>query len=73
VLGRVPGTTPLIAQGIDAIERNSRLQTHLIADLLDFAAIQFGKVRFDLGVIDPVASIEAALDMVAPQSLAKGV
>jgi signal transduction histidine kinase/CheY-like chemotaxis protein len=73
VLGRVPGTTPLIAQGIDAIERNSRLQTHLIADLLDFAAIRFGKVQFDLGVIDPVASIEAALDMIAPQSLAKGV
>jgi signal transduction histidine kinase len=73
VLGRVPGTTPLIAQGIDAIERNSRLQTHLIADLLDFAAIQFGQVRFDLGVIDPVASIQAALDVVRPQALAKGV
>jgi signal transduction histidine kinase/ActR/RegA family two-component response regulator len=73
VLGRVPGTTPLIAQGIDAIERNSRLQTHLIADLLDFAGIQFGKMRFDLGVIDPVASIQAALDVVAPQALAKGV
>jgi signal transduction histidine kinase/CheY-like chemotaxis protein len=73
VLGRVPGTTPLIAQGIDAIERNSRLQTHLIADLLDFAGIQFGKMRFDLGIIDPVASIQAALDVVAPQALAKGV
>jgi signal transduction histidine kinase/ActR/RegA family two-component response regulator len=57
VLGRVPGTTPLIAQG----------------DLLDFAGIQFGKMRFDLGIIDPVASIQAALDVVAPQALAKGV
>jgi signal transduction histidine kinase/ActR/RegA family two-component response regulator len=73
VLGRAPGTTPLIAQGIDAIERNSRLQTHLIADLLDFAGIQFGKMRFDLGIIDPVVSIQAALDVVAPQALAKGV
>ena len=73
VLSRVPGTTALIAQGIDAIERNSRLQSHLIADLLDFAGIRFGKLRFDLGVIDPVASIQSALDVVAPQALAKGV
>jgi signal transduction histidine kinase/ActR/RegA family two-component response regulator len=73
VLGRVAGTTPLIAQGIDAIERNSLLQSHLIADLLDFAGIQFGKMRVDLGVIDPVASIQAALDVAAPQALAKGV
>jgi PAS domain S-box-containing protein len=73
VLGRVPGTTPLIMQGIDAIERNSRLQSHLIADLLDFAGIQFGKMRFDLGVIDPVAAIRAALAVVEPQAQAKGV
>jgi PAS domain S-box-containing protein len=73
VLGRVPGTTPLIMQGIEAIERNSRVQSHLIADLLDFAGIQFGKMRFDLDVIDPATAIQAALDVVAPQALAKGV
>ena len=73
VLGRLPGTTPLIAQGIEAIERNSRVQSHLIADLLDFAGIQFGKMRFDLEVIDPSEAIDAALDVVAPQALAKGV
>jgi PAS domain S-box-containing protein len=73
VLGRVPGNTPLIVQGIDAIERNSRLQSHLITDLLDFAGIQSGKLRVDLGVVDPAASVQAALDAVAPQALAKGV
>jgi PAS domain S-box-containing protein len=73
VLGRLPGTTPLIAQGIEAIERNSRVQSHLIADLLDFAGIQFGKMRLDLEVIDPSSAIDAALDVVAPQALAKGV
>jgi PAS domain S-box-containing protein len=73
VLGRVPGATPLIVQGIEAIERNSRVQSHLISDLLDFAGIQFGKMRFDLEVIDPSAAIDAALDVVAPQALAKGV
>ena len=49
VLGRMPGTTPLIAQGIEAIERNSRVQSHLIADLLDFAGIRFGKMRLRSG------------------------
>jgi hypothetical protein len=73
VLGRVPGTTPLIMQGIEAIERNSRVQSQLIADLLDFAGIQFGKMRFDLNVVDPCAAIDAALEVAAPQALAKGV
>jgi CheY-like chemotaxis protein len=49
------------------------VQSHLIADLLDFAGIQFGKLRFDLEVIDPSAAIEAALNEIAPQALAKGV
>lgn len=73
VLGRVPGTTPLIMQGIEAIERNSRVQSQLIADLLDFAGIQFGKMRLDLGVVDPCAAIDAALEVAASQALAKGV
>src|ERR1700733_1383590 len=73
VLARVPGTTPLIMQGIESIERNSRVQAHLISDLLDFAGIQFGKMRLDLEVIDPSSAIDAALDVVAPQALAKGV
>ncbi|HEY4972980.1 MAG TPA: response regulator [Steroidobacteraceae bacterium] len=73
VLGRVPDNTPLIAQGIDAIERNARLQSHLITDLLDFAGIQSGSMRIDLDVIDPAASVQAALDAVASQALVKGV
>ncbi len=69
VLRHAPGTSPMLAQGIEAIERNSRLQAHLIADLLDFAGIRFGKMRIDLEAIDPAGPIKAALDVVA--SLAK--
>jgi PAS domain S-box-containing protein len=73
VLARVPGTTPLIMQGIESIERNSRVQAHLISDLLDIAGIQYGKMRFDLAVIEPAAAVEAAVDVVGPQALVKGV
>jgi PAS domain S-box-containing protein len=71
VLGRTPGTTSIIAQGLEAIERNSRVQSHLIADLLDFAGIRFGKMRLDLEVVDPAAAILASVDVVEAQAKAK--
>jgi PAS domain S-box-containing protein len=73
VLSRTPDTTPLIKQGLEAIERNSRLQSHLIADLLDFAGIRFGKMRLDFEVVDPTLAIRAALDVVESQAHVKGV
>jgi PAS domain S-box-containing protein len=73
VLGRTPGTTPIIAQGLEAIERNSRVQSHLIADLLDFAGIRFGKMRLDLEVVDPYSAIVASVDVVEAQAKAKNL
>ena len=37
--------------GHDAIERNSRVQSQLIEDLLDFAGIRSGKMRLDVDAI----------------------
>jgi PAS domain S-box-containing protein len=73
VLGRTPGTTPLIAQGLEAIERNSRVQSHLIADLLDFAGIRFGKMRLDLEVVDPASAILASAEVFEAQARAKNI
>jgi PAS domain S-box-containing protein len=73
VLGRTPGKTPIIAQGLEAIERNSRVQSHLIADLLDFAGIRFGKMRLDLDVVDPATAIMASVEIVAAQAIAKHI
>ncbi|HEY3730712.1 MAG TPA: response regulator [Steroidobacteraceae bacterium] len=73
VLNRVPGTAPLVAQGIEAIERNSRVQSHLISDLLDFAGIRFGKMRYDLEITHPALAVEAACEVVLAQAQAKGV
>jgi hypothetical protein len=73
VLGRTPGTTPIIQQGLEAIERNSQVQTHLIADLLDFAGIRFGKMRLDLEVVDPAGAVRASVDVVESQARAKSL
>lgn len=40
VLQRMPCTPPEMLKGLAAIERNSRLQSHLIADLLDDAGMR---------------------------------
>jgi PAS domain S-box-containing protein len=73
VLKRTPDVPPVIIHGLDAIERNSRVQTHLIEDLLDFAGIRFGKMRLDLEAVQPAPAINAALDVVREQARKKGV
>jgi signal transduction histidine kinase len=50
--------------GLQAIERNSRLQAQLISDLLDYAGITFGNVRLATEIIDPYPVVRAALEAV---------
>ena len=53
-----------LQQGLEAIERNARVQTQLIEDLLDMSRITSGKVRLDIQPIAPVTFIEAAVETV---------
>ena len=53
---------PEIADGIDAIERNARVQAQLIEDLLDVSRITSGKLQLKLELIDPAMTIAAALE-----------
>ena len=59
--------------GLDIIERNARVQTKLIEDLLDMSRITSGKVRLDVQPVTPAAVIEAALETVVPAAEAKAV
>ena len=43
-----PGDTDAVAEGVDVIDRNVRVQTQLIEDLLDMSRIISGKVRLDV-------------------------
>src|SRR4030095_7389740 len=56
-----------------AIERNARVQTQLIEDLLDMSRIISGKVRLDIQPVEPERVIEAAIETVRPAAEAKGI
>jgi len=73
VLGRSSGLPTTVMQGIQAIERNSKLQAQMIADLLDYAGISFGKMRLVPATIDPFPVVKAAMDVLQSSALACGV
>ncbi|MBF2062942.1 MAG: PAS domain S-box protein [Calothrix sp. C42_A2020_038] len=62
-----------IQQGLDTIERNVRVQSQLIEDLLDMSRIISGKIRLDIQRVDIKSVIEAALETVRFSAEAKGV
>ena len=62
-----------VRQGLETIERNARVQTQLIEDLLDMSRITSGKVRLDVQPVHPVSFIEAAVEAVRPAADAKSI
>jgi PAS domain S-box-containing protein len=73
ILGRTEGLSAPVMRGVQAIERNSRVQARMIADLLDYAGITFGKMRLAISTVDPYSVVRAALDVVAASALARRV
>jgi PAS domain S-box-containing protein len=62
-----------LEQGLTTIERNARVQTQLIEDLLDMSRIISGKLRLDIQRVLPVSVIEAAINSVKPAADAKEI
>jgi signal transduction histidine kinase/ActR/RegA family two-component response regulator len=62
-----------LRKGLEAIERNARVQTKLIEDLLDMSRITSGKVRLDVQPVQPAAFVEAAIETVRHAADAKGI
>jgi PAS domain S-box-containing protein len=60
-------------KGLEIIERNARMQTQLIEDLLDMSRITSGKIRLDVQPLMPASFVEAALETVRPAAEAKGI
>jgi signal transduction histidine kinase len=63
----------LLAQGLDAIERNARLQTRLIEDLLDVSRIVMGKLHIDKEPTDLRSVVESAIETVRDKAKARNV
>lgn len=61
------------AAALATIERNAKLQTQLIDDLLDVARILRGKLKLETVPLDPVFAIESAIDTVRAAAVAKHI
>lgn len=71
---RGPVSDPLLLeQGLQAIERNARIQAQLIDDLLDVSRIVSGKLHLNVRPIDISSVIQAAINVVRPAAEAKGI
>jgi len=64
---------PEVARGMAALERNARMQTRLIADLLDVSRMDVGKLRLELEVMDAAEVVGTAVAALSPVAEDKGV
>jgi len=62
-----------VAKALETIERNTRLQTQLIDDLLDVSRILRGKLSLNITKVSLVATIEAAIENVKLSAEAKSI
>jgi signal transduction histidine kinase len=69
-----PSSEPsFVAQGLDAIERNARLQARLIDDLLDISRIVSGKLRIESEPVDLCSVVAPAVETVRAEAAGRGV
>ncbi len=64
LLRRLPPGSEDQVRGVETIERNARVQSQIINDLLDMSRIISGKVQLDVQAIDLNDVINAAIDAV---------
>jgi signal transduction histidine kinase len=63
----------MLAQGLDAIERNARLQARLVDDLLDISRIVSGKLRIEWEPVNLSAVVELATEPVRADAAAREI
>ncbi|WP_052050735.1 PAS domain S-box protein [Leptolyngbya sp. KIOST-1] len=64
---------PTLLRGLQTIERNAKLQTQLIADLLDVSRILQGKLHLDVAPVNLQTAIQASLETVHLAAEAKAI
>ncbi len=65
-----PATT---ARAVETIDRNVKIQSHLISDILDISRMTSGRLDLSVERVPLVPAIEAALDTMRPMARARGV
>jgi len=61
------------AHALEVVERNARAQKQIIEDILDVSRVITGKLQLNLGPVDLVSVVDAALDAVRPALEAKNI
>jgi PAS domain S-box-containing protein len=61
------------ARAVESIDRNAKLQSRLIDDMLDVSRIISGKLRLDAQPVDLTTVINAAVDTLRPAAEAKNI
>jgi PAS domain S-box-containing protein len=62
-----------LQRGLESIERNVRLQSLAVSDLLDMSQILMGKLRMKMLPLDVRATLSAAIEAATPAATAKKV
>jgi PAS domain S-box-containing protein len=73
VLRSADATPSDISEGLEIIDRNTRVQVRLIEDLLDMSRILSGKLRLDVRSVDLPDILSAAIETVQPAAAAKDI
>src|SRR6185503_9016627 len=63
----------VLAQGLEAIDRNAKMQAQLIDDLLDVSRIVSGKLNLEVRPLDIASVVRAAINVVQPAADAKNI
>jgi PAS domain S-box-containing protein len=71
--GREELDRSLVDRALQVIERNASAQARMIDDMLDMARIAAGKLRLEMGPVDVVKVVLAAVDVVMPTAHAKRI
>ncbi len=73
ILARTDGDRSRVAHAVEVIDRNARVQSQMVEELLDVSRIATGRVRLALADVNVEAAADAALEAVRPAADAKGV
>jgi signal transduction histidine kinase len=71
--GGASADSAMLSQGLDAIERNARLQARLVDDLLDISRIVSGKLRIEWEPVDLCAVVGLATEPVRADATARDI
>lgn len=66
-------TEPEAQRGLEAIERNARIQARLVEDVLDVSRIMSGKLHLDVSTVEVASIVSSAVEIIRPAAYSKSV